>query len=96
VKFYLEIQRGEGMELRDIRTNPNDATAIAEGACPGCGAVPFVVYGRGMMDLNSGRKRADGYSMCCSDQVGYIYAEPETIFGVAEDAAIRLRARVYT
>jgi hypothetical protein len=91
----LEIQRRDGIEQRNVRSL--GGTAEADGACPGCNAVPFLVVGGGMQNIDDRTVRANGRCQSCGDAVGYIYAERATIFGAEEDRAVLEfgRARVY-
>jgi hypothetical protein len=94
MKFWLEIQRANGIDRRDI--TPANDVGIADGTCPGCGATPFLVQGHGI-EATGGLYRAAGTAKCCGDSVGYLYAEEQTIFGAEEDRAVLSfgRARVY-
>jgi hypothetical protein len=97
VKAWLEINRSDGsIDRRELV--PHDNYAEADGACPGCGATPFQVAGhQGAQRLTDNRTlRAGGRCLSCGDAVGYLYAQPDTIFGLEEDARVRERARVYT
>jgi hypothetical protein len=95
VRCWLESQRSGGIERRDIK--PENDVGVAEGACPGCGANPFLVQGHGIEAVGGGVYRAGGTAKCCGDSVGYLYAEEQTIFGAEEDRAVIEfgRARVY-
>lgn len=91
----LEIQRQDGIERRNVRSL--GGTAEADGACPGCNAVPFIIVGGGMQNIDDRTVRANGRCQSCGDPVGYIFADLPTLFGVEEDEAVlvRGRARVY-
>jgi len=93
--IWLEVQRRSGIDRRDITVS--GGAGVADGECPGCGCSPFFVAGSGAEQLDAGRTRANGRCLSCADPVGYIYAEPDTIFGAEEDRAVLSfgRARVY-
>lgn len=94
MKVWLEIQRVSGIERRAIK--PDGPRGIAEGACPGCGAAPFIVQGHGRHRHSRDTFRAAGTAKCCGDSVGYIYANVSTLFGLEEDEAVLNGfARVY-
>lgn len=94
MKVWLEIQRESGIDKRKI--DPSNTVGIVEGACPGCGAVPFYVQGTGTHKHSKDVLRANGISKCCGDPVGYIFAKVDTIFGLEEDMnVLNGRARVY-
>jgi hypothetical protein len=95
MKFWLEIQRLSGIDRRGI--NPGTTAGIAEGACPGCGAEPFLVQGHGTEAMGGGVYRVAGTAACCGDSVGYVFAEEQTLFGAEEDRAMSTfaRCRVY-
>lgn len=90
---HLEIHRTTGIERRNI--DPQGHVGVAEGACPGCGATPFLVQGQGAHAVNRDTLRANGIAKCCGDAVGYVFARVDTFFGLEEDIAVRARARVY-
>jgi len=95
VRVTLEIQRLGGVDER--RVDPGEIFGIAEGLCPGCGTTPFRVQGLGLEGDAEHGYRAGGVSVCCQQNVGWIYAVPETLFGSEEDRAVLSfgRARVY-
>lgn len=96
MKFWLEIQRrNDIIDRREI--TPGVLCGEAEGRCPGCGAVPFLVAGVGAEPQGGGVYRAGGRSQCCNEAVGFIFAKEETIFGAEEDRAMGefARCRVY-
>lgn len=94
MNFYLEIQRTTGIERRSV--TPHTTFGVVDGTCPGCRATPFHVQGHGV-EKDGDNFRAGGTSMCCSESVGYIYAENSTLFGAEEDRATLsfARCRVY-
>lgn len=98
-RFWLEIQRRDGIDRREVQPLREPKLGIAVGACPGCGAVPFHVQGGGMEPVDADTIRAQGRAACCGDPVGYLYARTPTIFGAEEDRAMldkdHQRARVY-
>lgn len=59
MKLWLEIQRTSGVDRRDIK--PDGMVGIASGACPGCGAEPFMVQGHGRSRNGSLNGRARVY-----------------------------------
>lgn len=94
---YLEIERHSGNERRVVGTDPaGSRVGIAEGACPGCGITPFRVVGAGLFRIPRGWK-SGGKCVGCGDNVGWIVAEADTIFGAEEDRNVleHGRARVY-
>ncbi len=96
MRVTLEIQRHSGNETRLV--TPGELFGIAEGLCPGCGATPFKVVGGEVIGASTaGMRVAGGVSLCCRQNVGYLRAEPETLFGAEEDRAVLAvgRARVY-
>lgn len=96
MNIWLEINRSTGIDCREIK--PDGVAGIASGACPGCGASPFLVQGHGRSrNGSSDTYRAAGTAKCCGDAVGYIFAKVDTLFGLEEDEAVMLngRSRVY-
>jgi len=94
MNIWLEIQRSSGIDRRKVE--PDGPNGIVEGACPGCGATPFIVQGRGRHRHSRDTFRAPGVATCCGDSVGYIYAKANTLFGLEEDEAVlNGLARVY-
>src|SRR5688572_27063226 len=66
--------------------------------CPLCQFPgPVALAGRGQRDSADGRAyECDASTLCCRRPVGVLRAEPDTLFGVAEDRAVLAgRARVY-
>ena len=97
-KIWLEIQRRDGIETRDVRPNPETAdNAIVDGACPSCACEPFYVKGTHPRRMPDDRTlRSGGYCLHCGDPVGWIYAQPDTLFGLEEDdRVLHGRCRVY-
>jgi len=101
MKTWLEIQRADGIETREVIVHRDplfgSEHGIAEGTCPGCNAQPFRIHGHGIEKLDAETVRAGSRCMSCKDPVGWCYARTETLFGVEEDEAVILhaRARVY-
>lgn len=95
MSYYLEINRSTGIERRDVK--PAGHVGIASGECPGCGATPFCVQGSSPRRMPDDRTiRSGGRCVSCGDAVGYLYAQPDTIFGLEEDERVMHgRARVY-
>jgi hypothetical protein len=95
MKIWLEIQRRDGTEHRDV--TPDGKSGVADGECPSCNIWPFLIRGCGVPQDSNGIRKAGGYCIACEEPVGYIYAEVGSIFGPEEDAAILQhgRARVY-
>jgi hypothetical protein len=94
MKIWIEIQRTTGVD--DCEITADGTRGIATGACPGCGATPFIVQGHGRHRHTRDTFRAGGKAMCCGDSIGYIYATTDTLFGLEEDEAVlNGRARVY-
>lgn len=92
--IWLEIQRMSGVDRRAVHSD-GGLCATAEGACPGCGAEPFLIQGTGRHRFNRDTYKAGGVSKCCSQNVGWIFAKVDTLFGIEEDEAVGARARVY-
>lgn len=92
---WLEIQRLSGIDRREVE--PQGAHGFAAGACPGCGAEPFLVVGSALPRLDLNVMRSGAIAKCCGDHVGFLFHETDTIFGEEEDAAVIVhgRARVY-
>ncbi len=91
-RLTLEIERLSGLDVRRVSHD-----GIADGECPGCYAEPFKIEVRSCPTEHEGRKRTGGYCVACNDPVGWVYSEPDTIFGEEEDRAVleHGRARVY-
>ena len=92
MRVYLEIQRRSGIDRRNVTSD-----GIADGACPGCGAVPFAIKCSTPRIESDTRSVANGRCADCNDPVGYVYVERSTIFGAEEDRAMleMARCRVY-
>jgi hypothetical protein len=71
--------------------------ADAAGACPKCKATPFKVSGTGRRIAQDDRAyEADGVCLDCSQRVGVIRIEVNTLFGLREDEAVaRLGVKIY-
>ena len=101
MNLWLEINRTSGIEKRLVTSDEGGGTATAEGACPGCGAIPFRIAGGGKeRDPRSpdDTYRSGGRCMSadCAAPVGWIYQKVSTIFGLEEDERVlRGRCRVY-
>lgn len=95
MKAWLEIQRTSGVDKRPI--TPQGTVGRAKGECPGCGVSPFLVQGGNVRIKDEQTLMSDGRCVKCHEAVGYIYARPDTIFGLTEDANVLIhgRARVY-
>ena len=95
MKVWLEIQRTAGIDRREVKGG--ESFGVAQGKCPACGAEPFQVQGNGTHRMPDDRTlRAGGRCRNCSEAVGYIYARPNTIFGLEEDERVlHGRCRVY-
>lgn len=75
----------------------NERFAEADGACPRCKHQPLRVLGNGKRPSDDDRAwEADGSCFDCAEPLGLIRAEVDTMFGVREDIAVGLRARVYS
>ncbi|HEX6051790.1 MAG TPA: hypothetical protein VFZ21_21125 [Gemmatimonadaceae bacterium] len=93
---WLEINRADGsVERRDVR--PAGPVGIAAGSCPGCCTKPFEVRGGGPQRLPDDRTiRSGGRCVACGEAVGYLFAQPDTLFGLEEDERVlHGRPRVY-
>lgn len=91
MKIWLRIEHGpEDTEQRRVREPyPGCDHAIADGACPQCGAAPFKVAGRNQRTSTDDRAyEADGACLACKASVGLLRAECSTLFGVSEDRAV--------
>jgi hypothetical protein len=97
VSIRLEIQRAASVESRRVRPCDSGRYGLVDGACPGCGANPFLIAGTGAHRQSDDRTlRAGGRCVKCGDAVGYIYATTNTLFGLEEDERVlNGRARVY-
>ncbi len=72
--------------------------ARADGTCPACGARELRIAGKNKRPSVDDRAIiAEAFAVgCCGEEIGTIRAEPDTLFGVREDAAVlNGRARVY-
>jgi hypothetical protein len=70
--------------------------ATAEGACPHCGATPFVVSGCGVTSKGHDTYYADARTRCCERPAGQLQLKVNTLFGIEEDERVlRGRCRVY-
>lgn len=95
-KAVLYIQRESGIDKRAITSTSGSPVGTAAGKCPGCGAEPFLVQGGNLRRKDDRTLMADGRCVACRDPVGYIYAKPDTLFGLEEDARmLNGRCRVY-
>lgn len=97
---WLEIQRESGIERRNVVAHADARTlGVTEGACPGCGAEPFLIRASSPQIHAPQTLRGNGHAVCCGDPVGYVYATKDTLFGLEEDRAMlspdHQRARVY-
>jgi hypothetical protein len=71
--------------------------AVVDGACPLCKATPFKIAGTGRRpSADDLAWEADAVACCCDQPVGIVRAEPNTLFGVREDARIaQMGVRIY-
>jgi len=91
----IELRMSGGAETRSVKAPPRDEVfAIAEGACPYCGASPFRVGGTGK-HIAAGDEGHDTYvarakcaSAACGREVGVLVARVDTIFGLEEDERV--------
>jgi len=71
----------------------------AEGqcGCPLCSSAPIKVAGTGRrFSADDRAHEADAVCCACGQHVGIIRAEPNTLFGVREDAAVaKMGVRIY-
>jgi len=99
-KQWLEIQFRDRSEEHEVRADPdNNQVGVVNRACPGCAAFPLLIHASSPV-IAVGRPgviQGNGYTRCCGDAVGYVYAKRETLFGLEEDRAVLEfgRARVY-
>jgi hypothetical protein len=85
-------------ERRRCRLQSPDADhAIADGRCPGCHAEPFRVQGTGRRIAADDRAyEADAVCLACSQIVGTLRVEVNTLFGLREDGAVfRSGVKIY-
>lgn len=93
---WLEINRTNGFERRQVRSEHGSVVGTVDGACPGCERTPFLVKGHGAQRHGERTLRAGVRCVDCGDPVGYVYARIGTIFGLEEDERVlNGRARVY-
>jgi len=91
MKVFL-IHDGARAPLRVV----NESWAESDAACPACARTPLRVRGDGKRMSDDDRAyEANAVCYDCGVFVGVIRAEVDTMFGVREDQAIGLRARVY-
>lgn len=91
----IELRMCGGAEVRKVSPPPRDeAFAVAEGACPYCGASPFRVGGKGK-HVAAGEEGHDTYvaraacaSARCGREVGVLAAKVSTVFGLEEDERV--------
>jgi hypothetical protein len=97
VKAWLEINRESGVDKRAVSATRGSPVGLADGACPGCGTVPFLIQGHGVEIHSRDVLKSPSTAKCCGDPVGYVYAQADTLFGLEEDFAVLVhgRARVY-
>jgi hypothetical protein len=102
----IKLLMGDGSKARRVREPfPGADHALADGACPECGAQgdgeetrgTFAIAGTGRRPSKDDRAwEADGVCLACRKHVGVIRVETNTLFGVREDEAVlRGRCRVY-
>ena len=96
-EFWLEIQRRDGTETREVTVHRQGIYGIVEGNCPGCTCHPFHIHCEPRERVDAETDRAGGRCMRCNDPVGWVYQRRGTIFGAEEDRAVIEfgRARVY-
>lgn len=101
MRFWLEIQYREGVEVREVKPLKDEPVGVAEGECPGCSAEPFRVQGGGVESYGIDTVHSGGRCTSCGDPVGWIYGRHDTIFGEEEDRFMLdpetrgSRARIY-
>lgn len=92
-EMYLRPPAGP---RRTVTANDGAAVATVEGACLHCSAHPFEVRGTGKRIGARDEWHADGFAICCDENVGLLVVKVDTIFGIEEDEAVlNGRARVY-
>ena len=101
MKQWLEIQFANRTEKHELRADPdNREIGIVNRGCPGCHAFPLALVASSPQIAHgkTDTLRANGHTKCCGDQVGYVYQQQETLFGLEEDQAVLRfgRARVYS
>jgi hypothetical protein len=91
VKIHLHLNG-----VRHALTAGNERFAETPMACPKCAHQPLRVHGKGKRPSDDDRAwEADGSCFDCAEPLGLIRADVDTMFGVREDVAVQLRARVY-
>ncbi len=77
--------------------SPNADHATAEGRCPTCSAEPFRVRGTGKRIAADDRAyEADAVCLACTQIVGTLRVEVNTLFGLREDEAVfRSGVKIY-
>jgi hypothetical protein len=93
-RIYLVASEGR----RRCRVDSADADhAIADGCCPTCHAVPFRVQGTGRRIAADDRAyEADAVCLACTQIVGTLRVEVNTLFGLREDEAVfRSGVKIY-
>ncbi len=95
MRVWLEIQRESGLEKRPLTARGTHGESAKP--CPGCGIAPLMVRGTNPTLLPDDKTiRSGGVAMCCGDSVGYMFARPDTLFGLREDSVmLNGRCRVY-
>ena len=79
-----------------VRVSAEGSFSRAACACPSCGH-ELLVVGKRRRVVDDRYHASDAYCVRCHAEVGEVRAYPDTLFGIAEDAAVLShgRARVY-
>jgi hypothetical protein len=83
---------------RRCRLDAPDADhAVADGRCPSCHTEPFRVQGTGRRIAADDRAyEADAVCLACTQTVGTLRVEVNTLFGLREDEAVfRSGVKIY-
>jgi len=81
------VTSSERRRCRLLSPDANDATA--EGRCPTCSAEPFRVQGTGRrIAADDHAYEADAVCLACSQIVGTLRVDANTLFGLREDEAV--------
>jgi hypothetical protein len=93
----LHIQRETGVDRRVVHPKKDERVARVDGACPGCGADPFLIQCHPPEPHDDRTWRAGARCDACDDPVGWVYFPANTLFGIEEDVnvLVRGRCRVY-
>ncbi len=97
MRVRLQIHRFSGDEFRDCAAIDGEPFVTVDGRCPepGCTADPFRVAGSTPREVDDREVHAPAICVGCGACVGTLVVDYVTVFGFAEDRAVRQRVRVY-